>query len=192
MTSVTATNGRSRAHQDFGLVIVTGPPGAGKTTVSRLLAERFERGVCLDGDAFWQFIRTGWIAPWEPASQRQNGTVIDAVSRAALTYVRDGYGVVVDGIVSPSLLDRFVDEARRDEVELRYVVLRPDREVTRQRAVGRGAPWLTETGPIDVLYELFSSLGSYEQNVFDSSDLSAEETERLLWSDLESGRFTLP
>lgn len=35
-----------------GIVLVTGPQAAGKTTVSALLARRFERGVHLDGDAF--------------------------------------------------------------------------------------------------------------------------------------------
>jgi uridine kinase len=39
------------------IVLVTGPQAAGKTTVSTLLARRFERGVHLDGDAFRRFMR---------------------------------------------------------------------------------------------------------------------------------------
>jgi len=32
------------------MVVVSGPPGAGKSTISRLVAERFDRSVYIDAD----------------------------------------------------------------------------------------------------------------------------------------------
>ena len=38
------------------LLLVTGPPGAGKSMVARVLVERFERSVLLEGDTFFAFV----------------------------------------------------------------------------------------------------------------------------------------
>ena len=41
------------------LVVVTGPPGAGKSTVARALADSFEPSVLVAGDAFFAFLARG-------------------------------------------------------------------------------------------------------------------------------------
>ena len=41
------------------VVLLTGPSAAGKTTIGQLLAERFERGVHLEGDLFCRAIVSG-------------------------------------------------------------------------------------------------------------------------------------
>jgi ATPase family associated with various cellular activities (AAA) len=45
------------------VLILTGPPGAGKTTAARVLAERSERAVHLESDRFFHFIRSGYVEP---------------------------------------------------------------------------------------------------------------------------------
>jgi adenylate kinase family enzyme len=44
---------------DRAVYLITGPMAAGKTTVARLLAEQFERGVHLEGDVFRRSIVSG-------------------------------------------------------------------------------------------------------------------------------------
>src|SRR5262249_10993711 len=58
------------------LVVVTGPPGAGKSTVARALAEKFEPSVLVAGDAFFAFLAGGATEPWLPAAHRQNEVLI--------------------------------------------------------------------------------------------------------------------
>ena len=43
------------------VVIVSGPPGSGKTTVGVTLGSGCERGVHLESDWFFRFIRSGFI-----------------------------------------------------------------------------------------------------------------------------------
>jgi chloramphenicol 3-O-phosphotransferase len=42
-----------------GVVLVTGAQAAGKSTVGRLLAERFDRGAFIEGDLMWKLVVSG-------------------------------------------------------------------------------------------------------------------------------------
>lgn len=48
------------------VVIVSGPPGSGKTTVAAALAGSSARGVHLESDFFFRAIRSGLIPPQRP------------------------------------------------------------------------------------------------------------------------------
>jgi len=47
------------------IFLINGTQGAGKSTVSRLLARRFERSVCIDADDLLRLVVSG-AAPLEP------------------------------------------------------------------------------------------------------------------------------
>ena len=46
------------------LIVVTGPPGAGKSTIAELLVSEFDPSALVAGDQFFGFLRAGSIAPW--------------------------------------------------------------------------------------------------------------------------------
>src|SRR5689334_1125692 len=99
MNATPASPVQSRTAPGGAVVVLTGPPGAGKTTVARVLADRLTPSVHLHTDDFWHYIRQGWIAPYLPEAHRQNQVVINVVVQAAFGFAQGGYHVIVDGIV---------------------------------------------------------------------------------------------
>lgn len=89
------------------LLVVTGPPGAGKSTVARILADRVEPSVLVEGDSFFAFLARGAIPPWLPESNDQNDIVIQAAVSVAGRYASGGYMTVYDGVVGPWFLPTF-------------------------------------------------------------------------------------
>lgn len=174
------------------VVILSGPPGAGKTTVGGLLAaESAGASVHMATDFFYRSIRSGYLAPFLPESQRQNEVVIEAIAASATAFARGGYRVVVDGIVGPWFLDPFRKAAERDGLALSYVVLRPALDVALDRVRGRGDDELSDPEAISGLHSAFTSLGDLEDHVLDPGELTPEQTTREVRSALETGRFRL-
>ena len=171
------------------IVVLTGPPGSGKTTVAPLVADHFPLSVHLDADRFWQFICQGWIEPWLPESAQQNDVVIGALVAAVCRYALGGYTVVVDGIIGPWYIDAFIAGAAMNELDLHYVIVRPTRDVARARATSRSEGNLVEAEPVERMYTAFESLGPYEANVLDNSELDTTATAAVLTASIDDGRF---
>lgn len=83
------------------LLVVTGPPGAGKSTVARILASAATRSALVEGDAFFGFLASGAVEPWLPDSNEQNRVVTEAAASAAGVFARSGYTTLYDGVVGP-------------------------------------------------------------------------------------------
>ena len=112
-----------------GIVLVTGPQAAGKTTVSAMLARRFERGVHLDGDAFRRFVVAGRAEMTPDASDEALAQLrlrYRITASAAQAYLDAGFDVVVDDVVAGPMLAEVIHllgiDARRGSSSCRRVM----------------------------------------------------------------------
>jgi cytidylate kinase len=174
------------------VTILTGPPGAGKTTVAELLAINASvPTVHLTTDLFYRSIRAGFVLPFLPQAQRQNEVVIEAIVGTVVTFARGGYDVVVDGIVGPWFLPPFRAAAEREHLAMSYVVLRPGLHVTLSRATERDDTELRDVDAITGLHAAFAQLGDLEDHAIDTGNLDAEQTAAAVRSLLAAGKYRL-
>jgi len=161
------------------IIVVTGIQAAGKSTVARLFAQRFERGVHIEADVLQEMIVSGGERITEPGvigeeAGRQLQLRLHNACLLAKSFLMAGFIPVIDDII---IGDRF-DQLKSDlsGVPFELFVLAPSPEVVAAtRNPGRGKRVLGEKWPRyldDALRETMAGEGIW----VDSSDQTPEET----------------
>ncbi len=159
-------------------LIITGAPGAGKSTVSRLVAERLARSALLDGDQINRLIVKGRVWPLgEPAEEAARQVRLCNANLCALagSFADAGFTPVVDSVLPDrEQLDFCLDALSPRDVLL--VVLTPSIEVCRYRNTIRDP---SEQFFFDDYEALTAGMRQGFGDVgwwFDTSQLSPDET----------------
>src|SRR6266550_1312158 len=108
------------------LLVVTGPPGAGKSAVARILA----------------------------GSNDQNTVVTNAAAAAAGQFTSGGYLTVYDGVVGPWFLATFAAGTGLDRLD--YVMLLPSVETCVQRVAARTDHGFTDEAATRKMHAAFA------------------------------------
>lgn len=176
------------------LIVISGVSAAGKSTVARLLAQRFERGVCVPGDAIQAMIASGRI-DMRPGAEnealRQLALRYAGALSVARVFLDGGFDVVVeDVIIGPILRDFF---ALVPVPEFHLVFLDPDAAAIQQRELERDriayGPGRWSVGGLQtVLREETDRIGLW----LDTTGQSAAETVESILSNLDASRVRLP
>ena len=164
------------------IAIITGPPGAGKTTLSHRLSETAPRGLHLRSDVFYGFpART--IDPTTPESHDQNAAIIRAVTRAAISFAQSHYDVYLDGIFGPWFLPVISRELRDAGLQSDYVILRTNSDEALRRVAARLSepdgirrdPDRWEATAVVQMNRAFRQLGRFEAHVIDTTRLTPDQ-----------------
>lgn len=168
------------------IFLINGTQGAGKSTVARLLAERFDRGACIDADDLLRIVVSGaapLVPPLSPEAERQLRLRALVASQIADTFFAAGFTVVIAEILVERL-DHFLSDIKGGPLIL--VNLAPSLETVKRRNEDRPGknvfePW----SPIldCAMRETMSGVGLWLDNSNQSPDETVDEIIRRAWTE---------
>ncbi len=165
-----------------GIFLVTGAQAAGKSTVGRLLAERFDRGAFIEGDLMWKLVVSGAedMGGEQPSDEalRQYMLRLRHGAMLADSLFSSGFTAVHSDIVMGESLSPYIGMVRNRP--LYVVMLYPsiDAVIARERARPKTA--YRDLGPtLEDAVRTFYRWIEATQRIgvwLDSSDQTPEET----------------
>jgi chloramphenicol 3-O-phosphotransferase len=123
------------------VLVLTGPPAAGKTTVAQAVADRLERAAVVEVDALRAMVRRGHVAAWYPGEgTAQHRLGARHACLLARGFVGAGFKVVVADLLTEETLPLY--RAGLAGLPVRVVRLLPSLEEAQRRNRARGR-WVT-------------------------------------------------
>ena len=137
---------RSLDKQQPSLIVITGIMAAGKSTIARLLAQRFPRGVHVEADVLQHMIISGgeWVSQDNPDNpqgevERQLRLRLKNMCLLGKSFFEAGFTVVLDDIILGDRWQHLQEELRG--IPFTLVVLAPRADVVvQQRDMHRPKP----------------------------------------------------
>ncbi|CDI11706.1 AAA family ATPase [Agrobacterium pusense] len=170
------------------ILLLSGHPGSGKSTIAETLAHLpGVPKVHFHSDDLWGYIKYGRIDPWLPQSHRQNRMIMQIAADVTDRYAKDGYFVILDGVVRPDWLPTFTAPAR----PLHYIVLRTTAAEAIERCLARGGDSLSDPNVVADLHSQFADLGAFEHHVLQVSGMDKDQTFQSVINALQSARFRI-
>jgi len=155
-------------------IILTGTPGAGKSSVGAALAGMLEAGAHIPVDFFRKMVKGGYASPhhWSDEVSRQYRIARKSAAQTALNLAAGGFTPILDDIVSADWVQEWIADLAG--LDCRFVLLRPSLEAALERNRTRTIWTVDET----VLRKLHTMLGGdYTRSwlTIDNTEGTAEE-----------------
>jgi len=156
------------------VIVLTGAPGSGKSTVAELLASRLDRAAHVLVDFFRKMIKGGYASPhhWSDEVDRQYRIARTSAAKTARNLAAGGFIPILDDIVPAAWVDEW--RTMLAGLDCRFVALRPRLDVVLRR--NRERPiWKVDESLLAELHAMLEGPHTESWLVIDNSEGSAEE-----------------
>lgn len=123
------------------VLILTGPPGAGKSSVAQAICERFDRMIHIPVDDLRHWVKAGYRHPWMEDAQTHEQRRMATANAASIARNAIGfrYAAIIDDVVyEPGEVAAYREALAGIDADVQFVTLLPSLEVTAARDRGRG------------------------------------------------------
>jgi predicted kinase len=160
------------------ILILTGPPAAGKSTVAQTLAARYDRVAHIPVDQIRHLVTpTGYARPGRDSYLPQRRLAIRNASCMATNFYRERFGVIIDDVLDEEeFLELYLQNLREASAPVHLIKLIPTLNACEARHRTRSS----EHAPVDWLkndYEAFMlNVRTLPGVSIDTTSLTAEQT----------------
>jgi len=158
------------------ICLITGPAGAGKSSVTKALAKKFPRSVVINVDRIRGMIVGGYKKPWpyDDEAELQLSLCAKNACEIANNFLDKGFKVFIDDLVGRKLLEQYSEYFKNDN--FKTFLLLPSLESLLKRFDKRGSNEELRTRTHDLHKSFLEKSDKLNWKIIDSSNLTLEET----------------
>lgn len=152
------------------IYIISGPPGAGKSTVCNKLMQRFPNGFHLQCDDIYNMVKGGYKAPWDDNDDRLKNLMFEGAHKLIETYAAAKFYVAVDYVFSLAQLQFFIAKISEPIV---LSILLPSLKANLSRDQNR--KWVVGENLVANYHSEFANIKSLSPYFIDTTAMAVDE-----------------
>jgi cytidylate kinase len=164
--------------------LITGPAGAGKSSVTKALAKKFTHSAVINVDQLRGMIVGGYKKPWPYDDEVESQLSLSAKNACDMTmnFLEKGFSVFIDDLVGRKLLEQYSEHFKNHN--FKTFLLLPSLESLLRRFDERGDNKELRKRTQDLHKSFSEKKDKLNWQVIDSSNLTLEETVDQIYKEL--------
>ena len=113
------------------LYLITGPAGVGKSTISKLLAEKLDKSILIEGDDIYHMVISGYVSAWKPNNHLELfwKNIISLIQNG----LENGYDVVFNYIINKKDYELLKDKFKEYNIIFKVLLVSEEELLRRDK-----------------------------------------------------------